>query len=158
MPASKLFTKLNLTTQTDIFVLNAPPGFNIETGNLEGVTVHKKLPRNGMVGFTLVFVTRRAEIDSMAKSLSELMPGDAVLWFAYPKKSAKNYSCDFSRDSGWDALGPLGFEAVRMVAVDEDWSALRFRRIEFIKSFKRDKSRAMTVKGRARAACGKKAG
>jgi aryl carrier-like protein len=28
----------------------------------------------------------------------------------------------------------LGFDSVRMVAIDEDWSALRFRRVEFIKS------------------------
>ncbi len=26
-----------------------------------------------------------------------------------------------------------GFDTVRQVAIDEDWSALRFRRVEFIK-------------------------
>jgi len=31
-------------------------------------------------------------------------------------------------------LKALGFETVRAVAIDEDWSALRFRRVEFIKA------------------------
>ena len=30
-------------------------------------------------------------------------------------------------------LRSAGFDAVRAVAIDEDWSALRFRRMEFIK-------------------------
>ena len=36
-------------------------------------------------------------------------------------------------DSGWPVLGAAGFEPVRMVAIDADWSALRFRRVEHIK-------------------------
>jgi len=27
-----------------------------------------------------------------------------------------------------------GFDSVRQVAIDEDWSALRFRRVEYIKT------------------------
>jgi len=46
----------------------------------------------------------------------------------------KKYTCDISRDNGWQALGELGFEGVRMVAIDEDWSAVRFRRAEYIKT------------------------
>ena len=34
-------------------------------------------------------------------------------------------------------MGEAGFRAVRMVAIDEDWSALRFRRSEFIKNMTR---------------------
>ena len=56
------------------------------------------------------------------------------------KKSSKNYKCGFERDSGWDILGEHGFEPVRIVAIDEDWSALRFRRVEFIKKMTKRKS------------------
>jgi hypothetical protein len=34
-------------------------------------------------------------------------------------------------------LKAAGFDTVRAIAIDEDWSALRFRRTEFIKSTKR---------------------
>ena len=53
---------------------------------------------------------------------------------AYPKGTSKRYTCEFHRDNGWAALEAAGFEGVRMVAIDEDWSALRFRRKEFVKS------------------------
>ena len=74
--------------------------------------------------------------------------GDALLWFAYPKGSSKRYTCDFNRDTGWTVLGEAGYEPVRQVAIDEDWSALRFRRVEYIKSFKREPKHAISDKGK----------
>jgi hypothetical protein len=37
-----------------------------------------------------------------------------------------------------------------MVAIDEDWSALRFRRAEYIKTMTRDEKRAMSTPGKAK--------
>ena len=53
---------------------------------------------------------------------------------------------------GRDRLGKAGFESVRIVALDDDWSALRFRRVEFIRTMKRDAKRALTMTGRKRVA------
>ncbi len=47
-------------------------------------------------------------------------------------------------------MGAVGFEGVRQVAIDEDWSALRFRRVEYIKRMTRDPKRAMTKAAGAR--------
>jgi len=80
---------------------------------------------------------------------------DALLWFCYPKGSSKKYKCDFNRDNGWQALGELGFEPVRMVAIDEDWSALRFKPAEAIKTMTR--SFAITATGKAKVAARKSA-
>jgi hypothetical protein len=41
---------------------------------------------------------------------------------------------------------PASFEPVGMVAIDEDWSALRFRRVEFIKTMNRPESVRLTKK------------
>jgi hypothetical protein len=40
------------------------------------------------------------------------------------------------------------FECVRQIAIDEDWSALRFWKAEYIKSMKRDPQKAMSVEGK----------
>ena len=77
--------------------------------------------------------------------------GDAVLWFAYPKGSSKKYKCEFNRDTGWHVLGAAGFEPVRQVAIDQDWSALRFRRAGFIKDMKRRSCMALSDEGKSRA-------
>jgi hypothetical protein len=43
-----------------------------------------------------------------------------------------------------------------MVAIDEDWSALRFRRTEFIKNLRRAPERAISKEGRQRVVARKK--
>lgn len=129
-----VFEKLNLKDQREILVLDAPASFVPELARLKGINVHRRLGAVSESEFTLVFVTRKAEVDLLAGPIAELAQGDAIVWFAYPKGTSKKYKCDFNRDNGWDKLTALGWETVRAVAIDEDWSALRFRRSEFVKA------------------------
>lgn len=134
-----VFAKLNLKEQHTIVVLNAPASFEPELAALTGVTVRRDLAGEP-VAFLLAFVTRQQEVDDIAAQVRTQAPGDAIVWFAYPKGTSKRYQSAFNRDTGWTALGAAGFEPVRQVAIDEDWSALRFRRVEFIKSLTGGKS------------------
>ena len=131
---SKLFDKLNLKDHREILVLSAPASFESELAALIGVTVFRDPGKVETVRFALAFATTQVEVDHLAKLLSAKAEGDALLWFAYPKGTSKNYLCDFNRDTGWSVLKGAGFDTVRAVAIDEDWSALRFRRVEYIKS------------------------
>ena len=72
-----------------------------------------------------------------------------MVWFAYPKGTSKTHKSEINRDNGWQILGELGFEGVRGVAIDDDWSAIRFRRAEFIREMNRDRKHAMTARGKA---------
>lgn len=47
-------------------------------------------------------------------------------------------------------LVPVGFEPVASVSIDSDWSALRFRRVEYIKNLARHTQGAMTEAGKER--------
>lgn len=147
-----LFNKLNLKGQKEIVVLDAPESFERELDALEGVTVHRHSSALGRVEFALAFVITNAQLAAAADAILPKAQGDAVVWFAYPKGTSKRYRCEFNRDTGWAPMGAAGFEGVRQVAVDEDWSALRFRRVEHIKTMKRDPSRAATDLGKARVA------
>lgn len=146
-----LFKKLNFKDQDTIVVLNAPESFNAGMQAMQPFArVQTGFDAGGAAAFVLAFALTQAEVDAFAAEFSEKTRGDAVLWIAYPKGSSKRYKCDFNRDTGWAVLGRLGFEPVRQVAIDEDWSALRFRRVEFIKAMTR--SFAMTEAGKAKAA------
>lgn len=153
---SALFNKLNLKDQGEILVLNAPDSFQAELDKLSDVRIERAIKNVKETQFVLAFVTNKAEVDKITVSLKNRVKGDAVVWFAYPKASSRKYKCDFNRDTGWSALGKAGFEGVRMVAIDEDWTALRFRRVEFIKSMTRDRKRAITGKGKKKAAKSRK--
>jgi hypothetical protein len=129
---SGVWEKLNLKDQKEIAVLNAPPSFATELKALKRVRVHLQISAVKELTFALVFVVTKTELENLAGKIVSKVSGDAVLWFAYPKGSSTKYICDFNRDSGWDILRRSGFDTVRQVAIDEDWSALRFRRVEFI--------------------------
>jgi hypothetical protein len=151
-----VFDKLNLKDQRDLVVLNAPESFEPELKTLEGRDIRRKAAGSRPVSFAIAFVKKQTEIDHAAKALVPRMDGDAILWFAYPKGSSKRYTCDFNRDTGWTGLGQAGFEPVRMVAIDEDWSAIRFRRAGFIKTMTRGKEHALSAEGRKKAGARKK--
>jgi hypothetical protein len=129
-----IFKKLNLGERQDLVVLNPPESFQLELSRLPVINLHHHLTAVTEAGFLLAFVTRKAEVDALAGPVATRAKGDAVVWFAYPKAASKKYKCDFNRNTGWDALKAAGFETVRAVAIDADWTALRFRRTEFINS------------------------
>jgi len=133
-----LFKKLNYKNQSSIIVLNSPESFENElTIMSEYASIVKELNNVQQADFSIVFVMQLNQIHESIASLYPLLKGDAVLWFCYPKATSKKYKCDFNRDTGWQELGKYGLEGVRMVAVDEDWSALRFRKTEYIKNLAR---------------------
>ena len=146
-----VFEKLQLKDQKEIVVLNAPKSFDPEVARLKGVTIQRDLKGVKEIQFSLAFVMTQPEVEAAVKGVAARATGDAVVWFAYPKSSSKRYTSTINRDNGWDSLGVAGFEAVRMIAIDEDWSAVRFRRAEFIKTMKRDKEWAMSAAGKAKA-------
>ncbi len=145
-----IFEKLNLKTQTQIAIINAPTSFEPALAQLTQRKIRLELKPLKSVDFALIFATTQAEVDNATKALIANATALAVLWYAYPKQKSKNHKCEFNRDSGWKALGDAGFEPVRQVAIDENWSALRFRKVEFIKSFTR--AGALSVAGKARVA------
>ncbi len=145
-----LFKKLNLGTHDRILVLNAPESFAEELEQLEGIRVLRRATSKTRVSFAIAFAVTQAELDRLSRKLIDASEGDAVVWIAYPKGTSKRYRCEFNRDSGWHVMGAGGFEGVRQVAIDDDWSALRFRRAEHIKSMKRDSKMAISDAGRKR--------
>jgi len=133
-----IFKKLNYKDQKQVHILQAPKSFEKELDEMKGLTAVKtSLGAAKDVDFVLAFVTKQKEVDDLAKKVASLLKGDGLVWLAYPKGTSKKYVCEFNRDNGWAEMGKLGFEPVRMVAIDEDWSALRFRKAEKIKKMTR---------------------
>ena len=147
---SDLFKKLNLKDQKSVLIYNAPQSFETELARLRDIKIVRDAKTPQGIEFALAFAMTQKELDRLSKLLSGGAEGDAVLWFAYPKGTSKRYRCEFNRDTGWEAVRALGFDSVRQVAIDEDWSALRFRRTEYIKSMSRAPARAKSPAGKAR--------
>ena len=103
--------------------LNLKPGMKLRViGKPAGV----KIPSSRTGDALLVFVTRLAEVDAKAAPVVEAAKEDGIAWLAYPK--AGQLGTDLNRDIVWKhMLKQHGVQAVRQIAIDEVWSALRFR-------------------------------
>ncbi|HVY73379.1 MAG TPA: hypothetical protein VG890_01035 [Puia sp.] len=78
---------------------------------------------------SLVFIHNHEEfLDFLKKGLKQIEP-DSVLWFAYPKMTSK-IKTDINRDSLRETGEAYGITAVAAIAIDDTWSALRFRPVD----------------------------
>lgn len=76
--------------------------------------------------FRVAFARTRADLVEATDAVAHEYRKGGHLWLCYPKKSGRLRS-DITRDIGWGPVHALGLLGVTQVAVDNDWSALRFR-------------------------------
>jgi hypothetical protein len=76
-------------------------------------------------GAVIAFVTRAAELIETAAPAIAAARQDRLAWIAYPKGG--KLGTDINRDSLAAAAREHGVQPVRQVALDDVWSALRFR-------------------------------
>ncbi len=144
-----LLKKLNFKDHKEVLLLHLPETLQSLSAQWSSyLDIVRDTETAGTFPFALAFVSTQQELDRLAPLLAEKVPGDGLLWLAYPKGSSKRYKSDINRDNGWGVLGKLGFEPVRQVAIDEDWSALRFRRAGYIHTMTRSREMAMSEEGR----------
>ncbi|MCX7300659.1 MAG: hypothetical protein NTX73_09850 [Rhodobacterales bacterium] len=102
----------------------------------EGFTLFAALTTGDPADWHAAFVR---DASAIAAAVPVLVPGyqrSQHLWFCYPKLSG-SIRTDITRDKGWDPLKALDLLPVTQVAVDETWSALRFRYRDEIKTLTR---------------------
>ena len=110
-----LAKKLQLK-ERKLAVLNAPAGFRIAAA-----TVKAAKPGDGV----LLFAATKADLHRLKAPLVGAARRDDLAWLAYPK--AGQLGTDLNRDLLMEELAPDGIEGVRIVAIDDVWSAARFR-------------------------------
>jgi ApbE superfamily uncharacterized protein (UPF0280 family) len=108
--------KLNLKKGMRLRVVGKPA-----TVKLGGVATTTSARADAVI----VFAKNLAEVDAKAGAAVEAAREDRIAWVAYPK--AGQLDTDLNRDILWKHLLKKGVQAVRQVAIDDVWSALRFR-------------------------------
>ena len=116
--------KLGLKDQSPILLLNAPEEYQSTAAEISGQVDTTPIRQYPFVQF---FAKNRAEVEALAPTAVQAVQANGHLWMCYPKGTSKKYHCDFNRDDSWGFLKPYGYEPVTQIAIDEDWSALRFK-------------------------------
>lgn len=125
-----ILKKMTWKVGMNILVWNCPEELEslIEEWKNKGWIDASKSP-----GFMLAFVQDEEEVKKYFFEMQAKAPEDQQIWMAYPKGSSKRYKAKINRDSGWKYLGEFDYESVRQIAINEDWSALRFRKTKYVK-------------------------
>jgi hypothetical protein len=106
--------KLQLRAGTALEVLGAPEALDLEAVELGG-------PGSPAV---LAFLRMRADLETAGDAIDAARQ-DRLAWLAYPKAGA--LGTDLNRDRLAEAARRFGIRPVRQIALDQTWSALRFR-------------------------------
>jgi hypothetical protein len=112
-----------------IVAVGAPDCYRELLGELPpGASLHSRLSRTSP--FIHRFVSRRAELQADFGRLSHSLADDGTLWISWPKRSS-GVATDLNENLIRDMGLPLGLVDVKVCAVDEVWSGLKFvRRVE----------------------------
>lgn len=119
-------TTLLIKPDHRVLLLNAPIGYARKLDPLPpGVTVTDK---RGKADVVIAFVRDGSELKRLATSFGSLEE-DAVLWVCYPKAGT-----DLDRDTLHAAMEKHELIGASPIAVDDTWSAMRFRAPEDVGS------------------------
>jgi hypothetical protein len=113
-------SKLQLKPGQAVAVLGDPRGSALELG-----PGHPRAEDPADADAVIVFVANNAELDELQVPVLAGAARDALTWVAYPK--AGQLGTDLNRDSLAGRMRHEGARPVRQVALDDVWSALRFR-------------------------------
>jgi len=130
-----LLEKLNYKGQKRIALINPEENFILAPfDEIREIQIDNKIDPKYPYDFMLIFVRKVTEVREITPAALHNLKADGKLWFCYPKKTSKKHTSNIDRDHGWKTLNDLDFYGIRMVSIDDDWSALRFRNLKYIKA------------------------
>jgi hypothetical protein len=124
-----LSQKLGIKPGTQVVALGAPRHYAALLGDLPpGARLQSRL--SSTAHFIHRFVSQRRELEADFSRLARTLADDGTLWISWPKKTS-GMATDLNENDVRDLGLPLGLVDVKVCAIDETWSGLKFvRRVE----------------------------
>jgi len=126
-----LVRKIGIKDDHVVLLDGAPSG--LELGDTGGAQLVRRLP--GSVDVSLTFHTSYAALAKRLPTLFERTTTAGMVWVCWPKKSAQRSTrnpqglvSDLDENRVRDLGLELGFVDVKVAAIDETWSGLKFVR------------------------------
>lgn len=127
MSSQSLLEKLQLKDEKNLLIQGLPSSIEKQFIKLSFSKNVTPLLKTRKIDFALVFAVSQKQLACILNDVIPYLQADAKLWIAYPKLTSKIAS-DLSRDASWVFVADYGFEGVTAIALDNVWSAIRFKR------------------------------
>ncbi len=120
-----LVKKLGIKPNSRLIFVNPPPDYSVTLGPMpEAVT---EVEDDAPVDFIQFFSASRVELEARFAGLREAIVDKGMLWISWPKKAAK-VEIDLDENVVREVGLANGLVDVKVCAVDETWSGLKFVR------------------------------
>ncbi|MGJ5642277.1 hypothetical protein [Formosa sp. S-31] len=127
-----LIQKLKFHKHEDVLILNEPDDFQPLVSELDA-TIISSLIKTSSISCALLFITSKKQLITQMLTLFPKLKDDSVLWIAYPSKTSKAEILELYNHEAWDELIDYRLQPIRQIELNDDWNALRFRKIEYLK-------------------------
>ncbi len=127
MSTQTLLEKLQLKDEKNLLIQGLPSSIEKQFIKLSFSKNVTPLLKSRKIDFALVFAVSQKQLVSILNDIVPVLQPTAKLWVAYPKLTSKIAS-DLCRDTSWVFVADYGFEGVTAIALDNVWTALRFKR------------------------------
>ena len=128
-PSQSLLEKLQLKDEKNLLIQGLPSTVEKQFVKLSFSKNVTPLLKSRKIDFALVFAISHKQLEDILRDVVPALHPEAKLWIAYPKVSSKIVS-DLSRDCNWSCITRHGLEGVRMIALDNIWTAMRFKKAD----------------------------
>lgn len=119
-----LVRKLGLAAGWRVAVLGGPEHLEQLLGELpDGLRLVRRLA--GELDAAWIFVVTRRELERRLPPVLARLPQDGTLWISWPKR-ASGVATDITENVLREVVLPTGWVDIKVAAVDETWSGLRF--------------------------------
>ena len=119
-----LIKKLGIKPADDVLLVNAPVNYFDLVATARG-TIRTVTTKSGAADFIHLFAVTTREFEKQLPALKKRMKQDGMIWVSWYKKSAKKET-DLTENIIRDFGLALGLVDVKVCAVDEEWSGLKF--------------------------------
>jgi len=123
--------KLQLKDEKNLLIQGLPSSIEKQFIKVAFAKNMTPLLKAKKIDFALLFAVSQKQLEAIFKEVVPVLQPEAKLWIAYPKLTSK-IATDLSRDASWDFIAKHGYESVRMIALDNVWSAIRFKKPDAI--------------------------
>jgi len=128
-PSQSLLEKLQIKDERNLLIQGLPSTVEKQFVKISFAKNVTPLLKARKIDFALVFAISHKQLKDILRDVVPALHENAKLWVAYPKVSSKIVS-DLSRDCNWECISQFGFEGVRLIALDNIWSAMRFKKAD----------------------------
>jgi hypothetical protein len=132
--AMSLGDRLQLKGHASFDLIHVPEGYAARL-SAELSDIRVKEVKSAKSDAVLLFVSSKSEVQAYAPPMLSSIEETALVWIAYPK-GGSSIKTDVNRDILWKTLEDTGWRPVRQIALDETWSAMRFRPVSAVESKK----------------------